>query len=140
MPLRGEEFALFMPNTSADSALLVIERIQEKFASREFCAKRESFHVTFSCGITEISERQQDTDKLIDEADQALYSSKYSGRNQTTLYSEGMLTGQRETVLNVIIVDDDPLIRRIITGNFASWEPGNIGGMKVNSYADGELF
>lgn len=136
----GEEFALFMPNTSAESALLVIERIQQKFASREFCAKRESFHVTFSCGITEISERQQDTDKLIDEADQALYSSKYSGRNQTTLYSEGLLTGQSETVLNVIIVDDDPLIRRIITGNFASWEPGNIAGMKVNSYADGELF
>lgn len=136
----GEEFALFMPNTSAESALLVIERIQEKFASREFLAKRESFHVSFSCGITEISEQQQETDKLIDEADRALYSSKYSGRNQTTLYSEGLLTGQRETILNVIIVDDDPLIRRIISGNFAAWKPGNMAEVKVNSFADGALF
>ncbi|WNS44601.1 diguanylate cyclase [Paenibacillus sp. MMS20-IR301] len=136
----GEEFALFMPNTSAESALLVIERIQEHFAAREFTAKRENFNVSFSCGITEISERQQDPEKLVEEADQALYSSKHSGRNQTTLFSEELLAGQRLSILNVIVVDDDPLIRRIITGNFSLWEPDNIAEMKVTSFADGELF
>ncbi|KAI7253011.1 hypothetical protein KC345_g11425, partial [Hortaea werneckii] len=136
----GEEFALFMPNTSAESARLVLERIQEQFYAKEFRAKRESFHITFSCGITEVTDRQQDPEQLIEEADQALYASKYGGRNQTTLYSEDLLARKRQSILNVIIVDDDPLIRRIITNNFSSWEPDNIAEMKVTSYTNGALF
>jgi diguanylate cyclase (GGDEF)-like protein len=136
----GEEFALFMPNTPADSALLVLERIQEQFAAREFLGKREIFHVTFSCGITEIGERQDDPDQLIDEADQALYASKHGGRNQTTLYSEHLPTGIGESILNMIIVDDDPLIRRIVTSNFSSWLPANIAELRMKSYSDGANF
>lgn len=102
----------------------MMERIQEVFAAREFQAKRESFHVTFSCGVTEITGAVQDADILVEEADLALYASKHNGRNQSTLYSEELLLGQRETLLNVIIVDDDPLIRRIVTTQFAAWRPG----------------
>lgn len=136
----GEEFALFMPNTPAEQALLVMERIQEAFADREFRGRRESFHVTFSCGVTGISGEEQDADMLVGEADQALYYSKSNGRNQTTLFSREIMLGQRETLLNVIIVDDDPLIRRIVTGNFSLWEPESIAGVRVTSYADGAQF
>lgn len=136
----GEEFALFMPNTTAEQALLVMERIQESFASREFRARRDSFHVTFSCGVTGISGEEQDADLLVREADQALYYSKANGRNQTTIYSGETMHGQRDTLLNVIIVDDDPLIRRIITGNLSLWEPEKIAGIRVSSYADGAQF
>ncbi|NQX45996.1 diguanylate cyclase [Paenibacillus tritici] len=135
----GEEFALFMPNTPAEQALLVMERIQQSFAANAFQAKRESFQVTFSCGVTEVTEVEQNADRLVEEADQALYASKYNGRNQTKLYSKELMI-QRETPLNVIIVDDDPLIRRIVTGNFSSWQPGNNTRIKVASYADGALF
>lgn len=136
----GEEFALFMPNTPAEQALLVMERIQEAFAAREFQAKRESFHVTFSCGVTEVTGEGQDADILVEEADLALYASKHNGRNQSTLYSQDLLLGQRETLLNVIIVDDDPLIRRIVTTHFAAWQCGTNARVKVASYADGALF
>ncbi|MEK5031500.1 diguanylate cyclase [Paenibacillus sp. FSL R7-0302] len=135
----GEEFALFMPNTPAEQALLVMERIQEVFAAREFQAKRESFHVTFSCGVTEVNGEMQDADILVEEADLALYASKHNGRNQSTLYSQDLLLGQRETLLNVIIVDDDPLIRRMVTTHFAAWQPGTNARVKVASYADGAL-
>jgi diguanylate cyclase (GGDEF)-like protein len=136
----GEEFALFMPNTAADSAVLVIERIQQKFADNRFLAKREHFNVTFSCGITEVNERHQDADKIIEEADQALYASKHAGRNQTTVYNDRLLVGRAHSVLNVIIIDDDALIRRIVTSNFTSWEPAGVSELKIKSYSKGPDF
>lgn len=136
----GEEFALFMPNTDSASALIVIERIQRQFSAIEFVAKNETFHVSFSCGVTEITNLYQNADKLIDEADQALYASKHAGRNQTTLYSEYLPNDKLETVLNVIIVDDDALIRRIVTHQFQNWKPEGIASVKVNSYANGPKF
>jgi two-component system, cell cycle response regulator len=133
----GEEFALFLPNTYADSAQVVIQRIQERFSSREFTAKNEIFHVTFSCGIAEITNPDADADNLVWEADQALYASKHNGRNLTTLYNNDMSDHKRESVVNVIIVDDDPLIRRIVTSNFSTWVPVNKSRVNISSYATG---
>ncbi|MBW4082998.1 diguanylate cyclase [Paenibacillus sp. S150] len=136
----GEEFALFMPNTDADSALLGVERIQQQLAAKSFAAKKELFQVTFSGGITVVREELNEPDSLIGEADQALYASKDSGRNRTTLYTEQLDTGKAESLLNVIVVDDDALIRRIVTRHFAAWEPAGIDGVKASSYASGPLF
>ncbi|MBT2293555.1 diguanylate cyclase [Paenibacillus albidus] len=136
----GEEFALFLPNTDSASAMVVIERIQEAFAALPFRAKNERFQVTFSGGITEVTEAEQQADKLVEQADQALYASKYAGRNQTTLYSDNLLATKANVVLNVIIVDDDALIRRIVSSNFASWEPAHVSQLKISSYADGPEF
>jgi len=133
----GEEFALFLPNTMAMSAKLVIERIREHLSSKQFHAKGETFHVTFSCGITEITNPELEADKLIEEADQALYVSKYAGRNQTNLYSEDLSARKAESTLNVIIVDDDALIRKIVTTQFSTWSPADISEVKVSSYANG---
>ncbi|MNO21685.1 Response regulator PleD [compost metagenome] len=136
----GEEFALFMPNTDSASALLVVQRIQQQLGTRSFSAKKEQFHVTFSAGITEVREELHEPDRLIGEADQALYASKDEGRNRTTLYTEQLDRGKAESQLNVIIVDDDALIRRIVTHHFTAWEPAGIGHVKVSSYASGPLF
>lgn len=133
----GEEFAVFLPNTDAASAMVVIERIQERFAVADFFAKNEIFHVTFSSGISEVKEAENIADKLIEEADQALYASKHAGRNQTTLYAEHLTSTKQHSVLNVIIVDDDALIRRIVTSQFEIWEPENIDEVKINSYENG---
>ncbi|MGN7761901.1 GGDEF domain-containing response regulator [Paenibacillus sp. 22594] len=136
----GEEFALFMPNTDAASALLVVDRIQQQLAARTFTAKKEEFQVTFSGGITEVREEVNEPDRLIGEADQALYVSKNTGRNRTTLYTDKLDTGKAESLLNVIVVDDDALIRRIVTHHFSSWDPAGIDSVKVSSYASGPLF
>lgn len=133
----GEEFAVFLPHTDAESAMLVIQRIQERFAATDFFAKNEIFHVTISSGISEVTDAENIADKLIEEADQALYASKHAGRNQTTLYSDHLSTTKKHSVLNVIVVDDDTLIRRIVTSQFAIWEPENIAEVKVSSYANG---
>ncbi|MDQ0192876.1 GGDEF domain-containing response regulator [Paenibacillus wynnii] len=133
----GEEFALFLPNTDASSAKLVVERIQERFSAREFQAKNEFFQVTFSSGITEIINPDVDADKLVEEADQALYVGKYVGRNQTILYTDHLSALRLNSVLNLIIVDDDALIRRIVTTQFSTWTPSNIAKVNISSYANG---
>lgn len=136
----GEEFALFMPNTGAASALLVIERIQGQFAAMDFWAKQEKFRVTFSGGITEIRALRDDPEELIEDADQALYASKHAGRNQTTLYDEYLPAGKVEQGLKVIVVDDDALIRRIVVQQFKEWEPANIAKVEVSSFVNGAQF
>lgn len=136
----GEEFALFMPNTPAASALTVIERIQGQFADMEFQAKQELFHVTFSGGITEIRAYRDKPEELIEDADQALYASKHAGRNQTTLYDDYLPAGKAEKVLKVIMVDDDALIRKIVVKQFMDWKPANITRVEVSSYESGVKF
>lgn len=133
----GEEFAVFLPNTDASSALTVIQRIQERFAATDFFAKNEIFHVTFSSGISEVTEAENITDKIVEEADQALYASKDAGRNQTTLYNDHLLSTKKHSVLNVIIVDDDALIRRIVTHQIDTWEPEDIAEVNISSFANG---
>lgn len=133
----GEEFAVFLPNTDASSALTVIQRIQERFAAADFFAKNEIFHVTFSSGISEVTEAENIADKIVEEADQALYASKDAGRNQTTLYNDHLLSTKKHSVLNVIIVDDDALIRRIVTHQIDTWEPEDIAEVNISSFANG---
>lgn len=136
----GEEFAVFLPNTKAEAALLVIQRIQERFSATEFFGKNEAFHVTISGGIAEVTDAENIADKLVEEADQALYASKHAGRNQTTLYTEHLSAKKLDSILNVIIVDDDALIRRIVTTQFSAWVPANIAEVRISSYANGMDF
>lgn len=133
----GEEFAVFLPNTDASSALTVINRIQEQFAATDFFAKNEVFHVTFSSGISEVTEAENIADKIVEEADQALYASKDAGRNQTTLYTDHLSSTKKHSVLNVIIVDDDALIRKIVTHQIDTWEPEDIAEVNISSFANG---
>ncbi|WP_440960349.1 diguanylate cyclase [Paenibacillus nitricinens] len=133
----GEEFAVFLPNTDASSALTVINRIQERFAATDFFAKNEVFHVTFSSGISEVTEAENIADKIVEEADQALYASKDAGRNQTTLYTDHLSSTKKHSVLNVIVVDDDALIRKIVTHQIDTWEPEDIAEVNISSFANG---
>lgn len=136
----GEEFALFLPNTAAASAVQVVERIQMQFAAKTFTAKKQDFHVTFSSGITEAASAEQSGDQLVGEADKALYASKNGGRNQTTIYSDQLSSNNFDAVLKVIIVDDDPLVRRIVTSEFASWESDHMDRIDITGYASGPEF
>jgi two-component system, cell cycle response regulator len=133
----GEEFAVFLPNTDASSALTVIHRIQERFAATDFFAKNEIFHVTFSSGISEVTAAENIADKIVEEADQALYASKDAGRNQTMLYTDHLSSTKKHSVLNVIIVDDDALIRKIVTHQMDTWEPEDIAEVNISSFANG---
>ncbi len=83
----GEEMALILPETSADSAFLVADRLRDKIHQdgAELTDEHGTTHrveVTFSAGVSSFPHCGRDGDALIASADQALYNAKHEGRNQ----------------------------------------------------------
>lgn len=131
----GEEFALILPDTKPQAAIVLVNRIRSAFADTVFSITPfEPFHVTFSAGISEYRLKQ---DTLVSEADQALYQAKRNGRNQTIVYELNSSDLRRH--LNIIIVDDDSLVRKLVSKQFSSWKPDDFD-IYISEYADGVSF
>lgn len=85
----GEEFAVCMPETDIDDAFLACERCRttlEKHAMKiEHQGKLHEFTLTVSIGISAQTEQSLSFEQLLRRADNALYSAKQSGRNQSIL-------------------------------------------------------
>ena len=81
----GEEFAVVMPDTDADSARRVLDDIRQRFAEIQFSAQPHDLSCTFSCGIAQLAP-QLDSKLLSQQADLALYVAKHGGRNQVAIY------------------------------------------------------
>lgn len=77
----GEEFTMLLPNTNAQSALILANQLRQAIEKTGFNASGNSVDITISCGLTEFIEG--DTDEIaFDRADRALYQAKEKGRNQ----------------------------------------------------------
>ena len=77
----GEEFAIVMPNTSLEEALLVADKIRI-FIQKIVVLDGRERQVTVSIGVVGCIESQvKSLDELISKADRALYGAKESGRN-----------------------------------------------------------
>lgn len=89
--LGGEEFALMLPDTGADAAALVAERIRVTVESFTMEPGAGLAHpVTISVGVAATCPVEgQHAPMLIEEADRALYRAKEAGRNRvaTAIYS-----------------------------------------------------
>ncbi|MCL5238194.1 MAG: sensor domain-containing diguanylate cyclase [Nitrospirae bacterium] len=79
----GEEFAVILPETSKADAVKVAETLRSYTES----ARVDGIRVTISIGVASIGEGDLDCDrnKLIRNADKALYLAKHKGRNRTEL-------------------------------------------------------
>lgn len=80
----GEEFALVLPNTREEDALHLLNTIREGFGKLEHSADSGGFNVTFSCGIAGFN--GSNDEKMVEQADQALYHAKKNGRNNVQLF------------------------------------------------------
>lgn len=80
----GEEFAVILNNTDGVAAVKVFDTIRKSFSQLQHFADGKEFSVTFSCGIAEVL-CFNDSTKLGDAADKALYKAKYFGRDQVAL-------------------------------------------------------
>jgi diguanylate cyclase (GGDEF)-like protein len=80
----GEEFAILLPDTAAESALSVLEELRQGFAKIEhrLPMRDDCIHISFSCGLAEYP-KYSDATILSEAADQALYRAKQEGRNKT---------------------------------------------------------
>nr|WP_279308233.1 diguanylate cyclase [Niveispirillum sp. BGYR6] len=77
----GEEFALLMPNTVADGAARLAERLRTAMAQSAVDANGLSIQVTVSIGLAQL-QPGEDLAGLYARADSALYQAKQTGRNR----------------------------------------------------------
>lgn len=85
----GEEFVVVLPDTAVEGARCVAERIRQRVAETPFQVSKETIHLTVSIGISgRIPEAAEISQRLFEDADQALYAAKHSGRNQVTVHSD----------------------------------------------------
>ncbi|TBU96006.1 GGDEF domain-containing protein [Stutzerimonas kirkiae] len=83
----GEEFAVLLPETDLDGALIFAERLREAVQAQEVSYEGQAVRFTISLGISSTLQAPQGPEQLIAMADRALYESKAQGRNRTSLYS-----------------------------------------------------
>jgi diguanylate cyclase (GGDEF)-like protein len=82
----GEEFAIILPETDAEGAKIVAEKIQgEMAADRTFLQP-----TTISLGIASMRGDKLDGSLLVEQGDRALYQAKNQGRNRAIVYEDWM--------------------------------------------------
>ena len=81
----GEEFAIILPDTDGPAAFRMAERLRKALAARVVEAGDTQIRVTGSCGVSATDLGYATPDALIRSADEALYASKETGRNRTSL-------------------------------------------------------
>jgi len=79
----GEEFVLVLPETDQDSALQVASKIHEAIRSCAFGTTARPYTMTVSIGVSSTSARfYSDWHEMVDDADQALYLAKNTGKDR----------------------------------------------------------
>ncbi|MBP2641542.1 MAG: hypothetical protein H6Q66_2493 [Firmicutes bacterium] len=85
----GEEFAVCLANTAHEEACAIAERLRLLISGILVRFENRYISVTASFGVTAtLDANNMDLDKLLREADHALYSAKETGRNCVVLYRE----------------------------------------------------
>lgn len=78
----GEEFIMYLSQTTAEEALELAERLRQLVGQADMLENRH--RVTVSIGLSRIADADS-PEALIKRADQALYASKEAGRNRTSV-------------------------------------------------------
>jgi diguanylate cyclase (GGDEF)-like protein len=78
----GEEFVLLAPETGLDSALALARRMGDALRDHPVWVEAGPITVTASFGVTALGGPDDDIDRLIKRADEALYECKAAGRDR----------------------------------------------------------
>lgn len=83
----GEEFAVVLPETSREEAMVFVNRVIESVSNVRIDYKDSILQLTISGGLATFPElKPLDIDEFIDMSDKALYRSKENGRNRVTFF------------------------------------------------------
>jgi diguanylate cyclase (GGDEF)-like protein len=94
--LGGEEFALLLPETTGSAAAQFAERLRQQIRDCAPVVDGEKLPLTVSIGIASALLTSSGIQPLLNNADQALYDAKRSGRNRVVLWRPPVETMQRE--------------------------------------------
>lgn len=82
----GDEFAVFLPETTGSEAHDVANKLLAAFAQATFVFEGELFQPSASIGIAYVPEHSSDVHELVMYADAAMYEAKKAGRGCWRLY------------------------------------------------------
>ena len=77
----GEEFVLLIPSTPLEGGLQMLQTLLDGVEQCPFHFRGERVTITLSAGLTAFAS-EEDSDKVFERADQALYRAKSAGRNR----------------------------------------------------------
>ncbi|MFN8589359.1 MAG: GGDEF domain-containing protein [Candidatus Eisenbacteria bacterium] len=90
----GEEFLVVLPDTDAEGAERVAERLRRTLAEATLTLGEHALHITSSIGATTLQGSHDSNEAalayLIAAADQALYRAKHAGRNRVAVFECGL--------------------------------------------------
>ena len=81
----GDEFIAILPQTKLEGAHEVAERIRKTIATTPLATQGKQVTTTVSVGLACYPDHGEELAVIMNRADQALYTSKKSGRNRTTV-------------------------------------------------------
>jgi diguanylate cyclase (GGDEF)-like protein/PAS domain S-box-containing protein len=91
----GEEFAVILPETEGDAAAEAAERLRAALAEAEVSIADDTrLRFTVSVGVVTLEAMGASVDVLLNQADQALYLAKHTGRNRVCTF--GQVSGLNE--------------------------------------------
>ncbi len=95
----GEEFIVLAPQTPADRALILAERLRQVIAESPIpVADNLQIHITISIGVAVFPNHAQNESELIGAADSALYKAKQMGRNRVCMFEPELVKGGGKNV------------------------------------------
>lgn len=83
----GEEFAVLLEDIDSKGAAEVAERLRARVEKKQLSHQGVLWPVTISIGVAAFPDDTDDTKKLFNYADQALYQAKKSGRNRIVVWN-----------------------------------------------------
>jgi diguanylate cyclase (GGDEF)-like protein len=83
----GEEFAVFLPETNRDEAMIIAERIRHQIEVHKTPWQKHRIRVTASIGVAYFNPENEEAnqDEIIARADRAMYLAKENGKNRIQL-------------------------------------------------------
>jgi diguanylate cyclase (GGDEF)-like protein len=100
----GEEFCVFLSDIPMKASIILARSLREDIANYKFASSRGEFNVTISIGITAFDPNRHVTlDKMIADADAALYAAKNSGRN--SIYLARQSCGEESSHVDGLVLE-----------------------------------
>ncbi|MCK5546091.1 MAG: GGDEF domain-containing protein [Rhodospirillaceae bacterium] len=78
----GEEFIALLPDTDAEQAVQIADRLRKSMSKSVVKHNDESIHTTVSIGVTVCVKHPTSLEDMVKSADEALYEAKNLGRNR----------------------------------------------------------
>lgn len=133
-------FILLSSNGTEQDLKTLLDRAAGTFATLTDSDDQLAGGVTFSAGVAETAEEAETPKKTIFHAENALRLAKRQGGGTVSLFSEEAKQERVKDEVTLIIVDDDRVVREMLTHHFTKRQTIAGRPLTVKTYPDGLSF